>query len=148
MVWCRIDSKEQLFLLKMHSKKWLTNFEGTLVKGTSYPDFSSSKLSIIYLRVSHFRVNSFNSFVSPEGVERVSIDGEAAGQVDFHHRHVAGSGGTALDVIGAYCNLQKKFSDVTLSSNLSFFNLLLSFLLSKCCCAIWRKGRWKCENSI
>jgi hypothetical protein len=102
MVRYRIDSKEQLFSLE-------NAFEATLVKGPTYPDFTWSRLSIIYLRVSHFRVNSFNSFVSPEGVERVSIDGEAAGQVDFHHRHVAGSGGTALDVIGAYCHLHEIF---------------------------------------
>ena len=42
----------------------------------------------IYLRVAHFRVDSLDSLVPPEGIEGVSVDGEAAGQVDLHDGHV------------------------------------------------------------
>ena len=53
----------------------------------------------IYLRVAHFRVDSLDSLVPPEGIEGVSIDGEAAGQVDLHDGHVTWRGRSSLDVV-------------------------------------------------
>ena len=87
------------------------------------------KLTNIYLRVSHFRVDSFDSFVPPEGVERVSVDGESAGQVDLHHRHVAGRGRTSLDVIGANSHLKIKIIKQVLIS-VFFLSLCIFFFLS------------------